>query len=453
MKERLSRSTPCPRARCVLIAARCLPVFLLLLVPRTAIAGRSDRGPYSTLLEHGDYLAALDALRRGHGSSYAPPGQSERRRLQNLAEVYQAVGDAAPADPVTSGAAGATTQRTIVIPSPAQDAPVIRTPLRVLRDHTNIIASVAFSPNGAWLAAGSTDGTVLVWNTSGWTVLRTLQRQGGEVLFSPSGSYLLTQGTTLWPGGQPIYDGEIWSTLSWNRIGTVPRLGWSSRFAFSGDGRLLVGDGFDSKSETKLVVWDMRSHRILKEIGEGVRFLGLSRDGSTIAASSGRSVGLWDVASGRRTTTLPGEFSANEAAFSPDGQLVAIADGSSLNVGIWDTRTGKLQRMLVGHTNAVEAVAFSPDGKTLASASQDRTARLWDVRTGRLIVTFDDVEERVEALAFSPDGRLLATGDCYAKVKIWQLPMRSVGRVTGTDDGTSAASARGSFARGCCQPR
>jgi WD40 repeat protein len=35
-----------------------------------------------------------------------------------------------------------------------------------LKGHTAIVTNVVFSPNGHWLASGSSDGTVRVWDTA-----------------------------------------------------------------------------------------------------------------------------------------------------------------------------------------------------------------------------------------------------------------------------------------------
>jgi WD40 repeat protein len=65
------------------------------------------------------------------------------------------------------------------------------------------------------------------------------------------------------------------------------------------------------------------------------------------------------------------------AAFSPDGKLLAAADGEG--VSLWEAATGTVQVRLRGHVGPVARVAFSGDGSTLASSGVDTTILLWDV--------------------------------------------------------------------------
>ncbi|MFD0901668.1 WD40 repeat domain-containing serine/threonine protein kinase [Actinomadura sediminis] len=245
-------------------------------------------------------------------------------------------------------------------------------------DYDDHIASVAFRPDGRYLATAS-GSRVRLWETA-------TGRESDVSFNGPVGA----------------------------RVEAV---------AFSPDGRLLAAAAGD-----RVQVWNASTGRRVADL-EGhigtVSEVAFAPDGRTIATSgSDQSARLWDVAAARATAVLTGHRgSVSGVAFAPDGRTLATGsrDGT---VRLWDVATRRTTATLDDDVDAVLAVAFSPDGRTLAAGDNAGPVRLWDVARRRVAGTLDGHEGAVWSVAFSRDGRRLATGGGDGWVRVWDVPAR-----------------------------
>jgi len=97
--------------------------------------------------------------------------------------------------------------------------------------------------------------------------------------------------------------------------------------------------------------------------------------------------------------------------FTPDGTALAAAGGNAREfvTNIWDVASGQSLAVLSGHDGIIWDLAFSPDGRMLASVSSDKTAQIYDWRKGDMLKTLNFPGE-VVSVNFSPDGQILAVG-------------------------------------------
>lgn len=156
----------------------------------------------------------------------------------------------------------------------------------------------------------------------------------------------------------------------------------------------------------------------------------LSPDGSLCVSTDQdkNAIHLYSKQTGQEVRVLTGFHGINSACtpvvFSPDGSLLA-AEGTGKTVAIWDVATGEELRRFKGSASGwVGALYFSPDGKTLFEAHGDgnSTVVVWSVDTGRKIRTMKAEAPgygRVPADGLSPNGRLVALGDGDKAVTIW----------------------------------
>jgi WD40 repeat protein len=324
-----------------------------------------------------------------------------------------------------------------------------------LKEHTNVVWSVAFSPDGRRLACGSVDQTVKVWDAQTGEVALCLRGHTGAVVsvaFSPDGRHLASASDDRTV--------KVWNAEREQEALTLkgPPVG-QSNVAFSPDGRRLASAYYgvwDSKqakwTPNGVKVCDTQTGQeilILKGHSGPVNGVAYSPDGRHLASASGAvsdskqakvipgQVKVWDAQTGQETLTLQGAAQEGRVAFSPDGRRLACAsqDGT---VKVWDAQTGQEALSLKGHTQFFQGVAFSPDGRRLACVTggvyytrgqpgarnnvwllQPGEVRLWDAQTGQEVLCLKGHSSWITCVAFSPDGRRLASASTDRTVKVW----------------------------------
>jgi len=252
------------------------------------------------------------------------------------------------------------------------------------------VVSIAFSPAGNWLVAGSRVGNekkgltgfIQIWSGPYWRPLGPYlaDRRGvSDLAFLPDGSRL----AVAYPSLEILQDGtvEFIDPTTWRDVRTLDT-GTALKIAFSPDGNFLatVPDRYAT------YIWRMKDKKLLFKLRTSfvgaVSSLAFSPDNKLLATGNyDGTINLWSLDKGNLLGSMKAGGVVESLAFSPDGSLLASGDVYSDNaIRLWDTKSYQLLRTLEGHAHGVDNLTFSPDGQVLISASFDGAVRLWGVR-------------------------------------------------------------------------
>lgn len=257
----------------------------------------------------------------------------------------------------------------------------------------------SFCPTGetAKIVTPAIDNTARVYNTVG-DVVSILRGHTDRVTyagFSGDGTRIITlsddQTVRIW---EPDSGAEIQKFDRWrDRVPGRTGVQLVQQAALSPDSNLLLTRSTDVGVE----LWRL-DHGESTSLGKGSD-AAFSPDGEQIAIANGKAIRIIDVHSLIERCKLHCERWAGYFEFSPDGQLIACVDGTNA-FHVWDTETGLKRGEYRGHDQPVDFVSFGPDSQRLVSASGDSTARLWYVDSGRERLSFDEpVSSLVPVLA------------------------------------------------------
>ena len=299
----------------------------------------------------------------------------------------------------------------------AEDSPHhLATLFRYTRDTSPEIYGAKFSPDGTILAVNSSAG-IQIWNMATRAVVATLSGRSSALAFSPDGA-------TLASGSSRTNEAnlKLWNVASQTLVATLPGhtggpTGVTS-LAFSPGGDTLASGSGDQT----IKLWDVANQTLIATLTghtSHVWSVAFSPDGTLASGSRDGTVKLWDVASQTNTATLEGNTGrVLDVAFSPDGTILASStDGPML---LWNVATRDTIAILQGHGEA----SFSPDGATLVTGGGLGQILLWNVATAKSIAKLGHPDRLGDTWGFgingvfSPDGSLLAS-EGLKGIELW----------------------------------
>ncbi len=310
----------------------------------------------------------------------------------------------------------------------------------IMSGHTETVRYVAFGSDGRTVASGGYDDTAILWDFYTGERLHTLTGHTDDIYslaLSPDGRWLATG------GGYNDTVVKVWDVSTGNLLHTLTgHDGAIWRLEFSPDGRYLFSVNYG-----KLFVWWADSGGLIYSDTDAAN-AAFSPDSSLLAVGHyNDTMALLDAASGQAIQVADVSISDISAiSFSPDGTQVALLTYDS-QLSFWNLSNNTMSIPLPDHYSSFESLQLSPDGRTLA-ASLSKTVMVFDAASAQLMYTLYGHSEYIHDMAFSPDGRTLATGSYDNRVILWDVESGSLLRTLdghGSDVETVAFSPDGRY--------
>lgn len=327
--------------------------------------------------------------------------------------------------------------------------------------HSNSIECIACSPDGRYVASGSRDGTIRIWEIESGRLKKVLKGHEfvNTVSWSPDGKWLLSSGA---------YDKVIlWDFITgkekWFFCGKIKSVQWSPDGTF-----ILLTQKEKHGASLKIFSVEALDKMPMDGLVQNILFeeehviASWSFDGRFVAAMlDKKKVVFFDTQQEYfRFGSIPSIATDEKNGFcqmkwSPTSPLLAVGDCCG-NILIWDTERDVLKTTLQGQFASM-CLQWSPDGWNIASQGihPDRSFWVWNVETGQKLdyqqdSTNDDdifttdgfirgkkygklgeivqqkrfiryrLSEFCNVLVWSPDGKYLISGDADYILRIYR---------------------------------
>jgi WD40 repeat protein len=335
--------------------------------------------------------------------------------------------------------------------------------VRTFKGHAEPVYAVAFTPDGKYLATGSFDFTVKLWDANSGKEFKTYGGSNGHtkmvtcLAVSPDGQALASGGADnvlrIWdiPNNNALRQfaaNEAVTTVQLSPDGKKLALGTKdgrvalvnpddmkeiakfdghsgpvTTLTFNAAGTLLISGSADQT----LRAFDLTKNMFITSVGahRGGVTNAVVTPNNTALFSSGADGMLkqWAIPQPTQATRIlpPHNAAVVQSVLSNDGtQLVTLAADKTLRQ--FNQQTNKEIRTVPGPNTEVQQLAMNAGNTVLAAAGADGKLYLWNATDGKAIASPLAHAGKVQAVSFHPQQPQVATAGEDGLVKLWALP-------------------------------
>lgn len=289
--------------------------------------------------------------------------------------------------------------------------------------HQDDVVTLAFSPDGAYLASGGEDKTLVVWHlqSRGRHMEAQLDAPLVTVAYSPSGQHLAAgdAGSTV----------AVFDVATKEEIDSTQVEGGILALALGSRPRGLLAVGTKAKNVVLLSLLPGLDVLAVLQHGGDVQSLDFSPMANFLVGGGGtddkfglmthKTEGcgakavLWQLADDALESSAPAasvDFAdiVRAVRFSICGRLLAVG-GEDRQISILLPQQGLSKVLALRCLAGVRCLAWSPNAHFLASGGEDNQVCVWDVIAGSIAFTLPKAADWICAVALSSDGQWLAS--------------------------------------------
>ncbi len=277
-----------------------------------------------------------------------------------------------------------------------------------LQGHEGAVRSLAFLPGTSSFFSSGGDGKILRWDLTGNSKsYRTLIDNNfinRSLAVSPNGRWLACGTTT---SGIQLFN--------LNAQNSPPSIlqghkGWVEALVFSPDSKGL----FSASTDKSIIYWDLisGSNTIFATMeNTKVRCLAVATGGHFMygGTDDGQLI-RWNLDTKESTVVFKSDNNSIYAvSINSIGSRIAFVDKNG-TLRLVDARTNGILKVVLAHSARSLDVKFSPDDRQIATSSMDKTVKIWDAgNLGNKPIVITKHDAWVLSVAFSPDGKYLVS--------------------------------------------